>query len=68
MIDKFIGTLCDNSNSELIMFRKHLLNKTDARRKFIADLDIPTFKNFKNLMFFDVLLALIRAKCAYRYK
>lgn len=39
--------------------------KAHFRRKYIATLDIPTFKNFKQLMFYDVLLAIIKEKAKF---
>lgn len=66
-IEPFIIALANNDNCDLIMFRKQIANKAVARRKFIADLDVPTFKNFRTLLFYDVLLALIKAKSKYVY-
>jgi len=50
------------------MFRNRIKNKPAARRKFIAQLDIPTFKNFRYVLFYDVLLALIKSKSKYAYE
>jgi len=49
------------------MFRNRIKNKPAARRKYIASLDIPTFKNFRLVLFYDVLLALIKDKSEYVY-
>ncbi|MFO0117238.1 MAG: hypothetical protein ACK521_06365 [bacterium] len=50
-IENFIIALCSNENCELVMFRNRIKNKPSARRKFIAGLDVPTFKNFRYLLF-----------------
>lgn len=42
--------------------------KAHFRRKYIADLDVPTFKNFKWLMFYDVLLAMIKQKAKFVFE
>ena len=67
-IENFIIALASNSSCELIMFRKRIQNKAVARRRFIAALDIPTFKNFRCILFYDVLLALIKQKSKYVYE
>lgn len=50
------------------MFRNNVKNKPAPRRKFLASMDIPTFKNFRYFMFYDVLLALIRAKSKHVFE
>lgn len=67
-IEDFIIALASNSSCELVMFRNAIKNKADKRRRFIAALDIPTFKNFRYLLFYDVLLALIKQKSKYVYE
>lgn len=67
-IENFIIALASHNSCELIMFRKRIQNKAAARRRFIAALDIPTFKNFRNILFYDVLLALIKQKSKYVYE
>jgi hypothetical protein len=50
------------------MFKNKIKNIPDQRRKYMADLDIPTFKNFRYVMFFDVLLALIKEKSKFEFE
>jgi hypothetical protein len=49
-IEPFIISLC-KSNCDLVLFRQHLINHPSARRKFIAKLDIPTFKHYRKILF-----------------
>ena len=67
-LENLIIDLCNNRNCELIMFRNNIKNKAAPRRKYIANMDIPTFKNFRYFMFYDVLLALIRMKSKYVFE
>ena len=67
-LENFIIALTNQENCELIMFRNRIKNKPAARRKYIASLDIPTFKNFRLVLFYDVLLALIKTKSKYVYE
>jgi|688.fasta_scaffold50315_8 hypothetical protein len=68
-IEEFIINLAANSNCALVMFPTRIKSrdpkKAHFRRKYIAELDIPTFKNFKHLMFYDVLLAIIKEKAKF---
>lgn len=64
-LDSFILRLVANEYCQLIMYRRKIEVHEFARRAFIADLDIPTFKNFRYVMFYDVLLALIKEKSKF---
>lgn len=44
-----------------------MINNASFRRRFIANLECPTFKGFRCVQFYDILLALIKEKCEHEH-
>jgi len=48
-------------NCNLVNYKKKIVRDVYFRRRFIASLEIPTFRNFRAFMFYDVLQTLCRS-------
>ena len=52
---------------EMIAFKSKLVRDPAYRRRFIASLEIPTFREFSQFMFYDVLQTLCQPTCENHY-
>lgn len=52
---------------EMIAFKTKLIKDSAYRRRFIASLEIPTFRTFSQFMFYDVLQMLCQRTCEHHY-